>query len=126
MDQIVNAYDVRGEQLDAATVTALAAAFADVVASAYQAVVVGHDMRTTSADLVDAAVAALTARGMDVLRLGLCSTDELYYACGVRALPGLMVTAGNHPASFNGLKLCGPRATPVDEDTGLYQVAAIA
>ncbi|MCL2467043.1 MAG: phosphomannomutase/phosphoglucomutase [Micrococcales bacterium] len=126
MDQIVNAYDVRGEQLDAPTVTALAAAFADVVACANAKVVVGHDMRTTSAELVEAAVDGLMARGMDVLWLGLCSTDELYYACGVRSLPGLMVTAGNHPASFNGLKLCGPKAAPVDEDTGLYQVASVA
>ncbi|MCL2090443.1 MAG: phosphomannomutase/phosphoglucomutase [Micrococcales bacterium] len=131
LDQIVNAYDVRGrvpEHLDAPTATALAAAFADVVVrpAGHTQVVVGHDMRTTSPDLTDAVADGLTGRGLDVLSLGLCSTDELYYACGVRALPGVMVTASHHPADYNGLKLCAAKAAPVDEDTGLYQVAAVA
>ena len=131
LDRIVNTYDVRGrvgEHLDAPTVTALAAAFADVVVrpAGHTQAVVGHDMRTTSPGLADAVVAGLGARGLDVLSLGLCSTDELYYASGVRALPGVMVTASHHPADWNGLKLCAAKAAPVDEDTGLYQVAAVA
>jgi len=135
--QIVNAYDVRGrvpQDLDARTAAALGAAFADVVAHPADAgrgqertqVLLGHDMRTTSPELADAVAEGLTARGADVLNLGLCSTDELYYASGVRALPGVMVTASHHPADHNGLKLCAAKAAPVDEDSGLYQVAAVA
>ncbi|MCL2849362.1 MAG: phosphomannomutase/phosphoglucomutase, partial [Micrococcales bacterium] len=131
MSQVVNAYDVRGrvgQDLDASVVTALAAAFADVVAhpGGHTQVAVGHDMRASCAELTQAVVDGLAARGVGSLALGLCSTDELYYACGVRALPGVMVTAGNHPADHNGMKLCAARAAPVDEDTGLYQVASVA
>jgi phosphomannomutase len=131
LDTIVNAYDVRGqvpEQLDEATVTALAAAFADLVvlADGGRQAVVGHDMRVSSPALAAAVVEGLVGRGVDVLELGLCSTDELYYASGFRSVPGVMVTASHHPAGWNGLKLCRAGATPVDEDAGLPQVAQVA
>ncbi|MCL2454394.1 MAG: phosphomannomutase/phosphoglucomutase [Micrococcales bacterium] len=131
LDDIVNAYDVRGrapEVFDEATATALAAAFADVIArpDGHTQVVIGHDMRTTSPDLTDAVADGLAVRGTDVLSLGLCSTDELYYASGVHRLPGIMVTAGSHPADHNGLKLCRAQAAPVDQDSGLLQVATVA
>jgi phosphomannomutase len=131
LDAIVNAYDIRGrapEQLDESTAHALAAAFADVVvrADGGSRAVVGHDMRTTSPELATAVVEGLSARGVDVVELGLCSTDELYYASGVSDLPGVMVTASHHPAGWNGLKLCRAGAAPVDEDSGLPDVAELA
>lgn len=128
LDAVVNVYDVRGrvpEDLDERSATALAAAFADevVLAEGGSTAVVGHDMRLTSPALAAAVAEGLAARGVDVVELGLCSTDELYYASGVRRLPGVMVTASHHPAGWNGLKLCRAGAAPVAEDSGLVQVA---
>ncbi|MBU4214645.1 MAG: phosphomannomutase/phosphoglucomutase [Actinobacteria bacterium] len=125
---VVNVYDVRGrvpQDLDEESVTALAAAFADevVLPDGDDTVVVGHDMRVTSPQLATAVVEGLAMRGVHVVELGLCSTDELYYASGVRRLPGVMVTASHHPAGWNGLKLCRAGAAPVAEDSGLVQVA---
>ncbi len=129
---VVNPYDIRGlvpQQLDETRVSALAAGFADVVVigdGGPREVVVGHDMRTTSPALERAVVAGLRRRGVGVVRIGLCSTDELYYASGHLALPGVMVTASHHPAGWNGLKLCRAGAAPVSQDSGLVEVAARA
>ncbi|WP_338748283.1 phosphomannomutase/phosphoglucomutase [Janibacter alittae] len=128
---LVKAYDVRGlvpDQLDADVVHALAAAFAEVVALADEApaVVVGHDMRPSSPELVDAFAAGVTARGVDVVLIGLASTDGLYYASGALDLPGAMFTASHNPARYNGIKFCRSGARPVGQDTGLVSIRDLA
>lgn len=127
----VKAYDVRGlvpEQLDVHVARALGAAFAEVVAIAdgARAIVVGHDMRPSSPDLVEAFADGATARGVDAVVIGLVSTDGLYYASGALGLPGAMFTASHNPARYNGIKFCRSEARPVGQDTGLASIRDVA
>src|SRR5690606_37877249 len=89
-------------------------------------VVVGRDMRDSGPALVDAFAAGLTAEGVDVVRIGLCSTDGLYHASGALGLPGAMFTASHNPATYNGIKLCRTGARPVGESTGLTEIREVA
>ena len=128
---IIKAYDVRGtvpDQLSPDVARAIGAAFARVVAAPEGAgrVVVGHDMRDSGPELVDAFTAGVTAAGIDVVRIGLCSTDGLYHASGALDAPGAMFTASHNPAVYNGIKLCRAGARPVGQDTGLADVRELA
>jgi phosphomannomutase len=120
---IVKAYDIRGvvgEQLDADVVRDFGAAFARLVGG--PAVVIGHDMRDSSPGLAAAFAEGVTAQGVDVVNIGLASTDMLYFASGKLDLPGAMFTASHNPAKYNGIKLCRPGAAPVGQDSGLGQI----
>jgi len=128
---IIKAYDVRGtvpDQLSPDVARAIGSAFARVVAAPEGAtrVVVGHDMRESGPELVDAFTAGVTAAGVDVVRIGLCSTDGLYHASGALDAPGAMFTASHNPAAYNGIKLCRAGARPVGQDTGLADVRELA
>ncbi|MEO8851670.1 MAG: phosphomannomutase/phosphoglucomutase [Allobranchiibius sp.] len=123
----VKAYDVRGlvpEQLSTGVARALGRAFAEHVAllDGADTVVVGHDMRPSSPELVSAFADGLSAQGVNALLIGLCSTDGLYYASGTMGLPGAMFTASHNPAQYNGIKLCRAGARPISTDTGLAEV----
>ncbi|MEW2510663.1 phosphomannomutase/phosphoglucomutase [Streptomyces sp. NPDC046870] len=123
LSQIVKAYDVRGvvpDQWDEALAALFGAAFAEVTAAT--AIVVGHDMRPSSPGLSRAFARGAADRGADVTEIGLCSTDQLYYASGALNLPGAMFTASHNPAQYNGIKLCRAGAAPVGQDTGLAQI----
>ncbi|MBI9114799.1 phosphomannomutase/phosphoglucomutase [Sanguibacter suaedae] len=89
-------------------------------------VVVGHDMRESGPALVEAFTRGLTAAGIDVVNIGLCSTDGLYHASGTLGVPGAMFTASHNPAEYNGIKLCRAGARPVGQDTGLTRVRELA
>ncbi|WP_086660989.1 phosphomannomutase/phosphoglucomutase [Lentzea kentuckyensis] len=120
---IVKAYDIRGvvgEQLDAAVVRDFGAAFARLVGG--PAIVIGHDMRDSSPELSRAFAAGAQAQGVNVISIGLASTDMLYFASGQLDLPGAMFTASHNPAQYNGIKLCRAGASPVGQDTGLAQI----
>ncbi|MGH3768449.1 MAG: phosphomannomutase/phosphoglucomutase [Pseudonocardiaceae bacterium] len=124
---VVKAYDIRGivgEQLNCATVRDLGAAFAQLVAGSASpaAVVVGYDMRESSPGLADAFADGVTSRGLDVISIGLASTDMLYFASGCLGLPGAMFTASHNPARYNGIKLCRAGAAPVGQDSGLHEI----
>jgi len=125
LSQIVKAYDVRGvvgEQLHAATVREFGAALARLLRAENRdttTVAVGHDMRDSSPELAGAFAEGVTAQGLDVLDIGLASTDMLYFAAGSRNVPGAMFTASHNPAQYNGIKLCRAGATPIGQDTGL-------
>ena len=121
LSHLIKAYDVRGtvpDQLNPEVARAVGAAFARVVVlpeaagGARPAVVVGHDMRDSGPALVDAFAAGLTDAGVDVTRIGLCSTDGLYHASGALGVPGAMFTASHNPAVYNGIKLCRAGARP--------------
>jgi phosphomannomutase len=123
LSQIVKAYDVRGvvpEQWDEPLAELFGAAFAQVTDAS--AIVIGHDMRPSSPGLSRAFARGAAARGVDVTEIGLCSTDQLYYASGVLNLPGAMFTASHNPAQYNGIKMCRAGAAPVGQDTGLAQI----
>ncbi len=133
LDAVIKAYDVRGvvgEQIDAELVRDVGAAFARLVQGSGAAgsedrvsrVVVGHDMRASSPELAAAFAEGVTAQGLDVVHIGLASTDELYFASGVLNCPGAMFTASHNPARYNGIKLCRSGARPIGQDTGLAQI----
>ncbi len=129
--EIVKANDVRGlvpEQLDAGVAAALGSAFAQRVAVAEQApfVLVGHDMRPSSPELVHAFAEGVAGAGVDVVVIGLTSTDGLYYASGALDAPAAMFTASHNPAAYNGIKFCRAAARPVGRDTGLPAIRDLA
>jgi phosphomannomutase len=131
LSALIKAYDVRGvvpDQLDADVARAIGAAFADVVAvpEGAASVVIGHDMRPSGPELVAAFADGVTGRGVDVVLIGLCSTDGLYFASGSLGTPGAMFTASHNPAQYNGIKLCRAGARPVGQDTGLARVRELA
>lgn len=123
---VIKAYDVRGlvgTEIDEAFVTDVAGAFARLMrAEGADRVVIGHDMRESSPILSAAFAAGVCAQGLDVIRIGLASTDELYFASGLLDCPGAMFTASHNPATYNGIKLCRAAAKPVGEDTGLATI----
>ena len=127
---IVKAYDVRGvvgEELDDAVVRDIGAALARLLRAedeTTRAVVVGYDMRDSSPTLAAAFAEGVTGQGLDVVSIGLASTDMLYYASGMLGLPGAMFTASHNPARYNGIKLCRAGASPIGQDTGLASIRA--
>jgi phosphomannomutase len=124
---VFKAYDIRGlapEQLDADLCAAVGAAFAAFVAEADGAerVLVARDMRPTGPELVAAFTEGVTSQGLDVVDVGMGSTDMLYFAAGALDAPGAMFTASHNPAAYNGIKLCLSGARPVGEETGLDDI----
>ncbi|MGW2472590.1 phosphomannomutase/phosphoglucomutase [Streptomyces sp. NPDC001665] len=123
---LVKAYDVRGvvpDQWDEGTAELFGAAFVRVTGA--EAIVTGHDMRPSSPGLARAFARGAAAQGADVTEIGLCSTDQLYYASGSLGLAGAMFTASHNPARYNGIKLCRAGAEPVGQDTGLAEIRAL-
>jgi len=123
--RVIKAYDIRGlvgEEIDEPFVTEVGAAFARLLCGEAQdtrRVVVGHDMRDSSPGLAAAFAAGVTGQGLDVVRIGLASTDQLYFASGFLDCPGAMFTASHNPAAYNGIKFCRAGAKPVGRNTGL-------
>jgi len=125
LTQFVKTYDVRGlvgSQLTASVVEALAAAFVDEVEAAGQDVVVGHDMRDSSPEFAAAFARGAQARGGNVVSIGLCSTDETYFASGALSAPAAMFTASHNPATYNGIKFSRAGAQGISLDTGLAAI----
>ncbi|STC69842.1 phosphomannomutase/phosphoglucomutase [Corynebacterium pilosum] len=124
--QVIKAYDVRGvvgEDIDADFVRDTGAAFAHILRGEGETTIaVGYDMRPSSPELVAAFGEGATSQGLNVLDLGLTSTDELYYAAGTFGCAGAMFTASHNPAKYNGIKLCRAGATPVSQDSGLAEI----
>ena len=133
LNRLIKAYDVRGlvpEDLDEGLARDIGAAFVSVVEVATRdggpgAVVIGHDMRPSGPALVSAFADGVRSQGCDVVEIGLCSTDGLYFASGHLGLPGAMFTASHNPAQYNGIKLCRVGAAPVGQDTGLNEIRGL-
>ncbi len=123
---IFKAYDIRGvvpDELDARFSRRLGAAFA--YWSGGPGVVVGRDARPSGEELSAAFIEGVTSQGVDVVEIGLCSTDMLYFASGRLNLPGAMFTASHNPPQYNGIKLCRAGAAPVGQDSGLAELARL-
>jgi phosphomannomutase len=124
---IFKAYDVRGtvpDQLDADVARRVGAAFATW--SGAERIALGRDCRLSSPDLAAAFTDGVTGTGVDVVDLGLASTDLVYFASGSLGVPATMITASHNPANYNGLKFCLAGAAPVGEDTGLREIRSLA
>ena len=114
LDEIVKAYDVRGtvpDQLNADVARALGVAFARYAAAGE--IVVGRDMRPTGPALVAAFTDGVLSQGVDVIDIGLASSDTVYFAAGHLDRPGVVFTASHNPAEYNGAKFCLEGARPV-------------
>jgi len=127
LEKIIKAYDIRGLVKDEVTPDfsfSLGVAFAKFLEHEREpaTIVVGEDMRPSSPLLADAFTDGATSQGMDVIRLGLTSTDMLYFASGKLNLPGVMFTASHNPAKYNGMKLCKSGARPIGQDSGLAKI----
>ena len=123
LDDIVKAYDVRGtvpDQLNAEIAFGLGVGFA--LFCKQPRILVGRDMRPSGPELVDAFIDGATSQGVDVIDLGLASTDLVYYAAGTLEAPGAMFTASHNPAQYNGVKFCLAGAKAVGQDTGLDEI----
>ena len=124
------AYDIRGlvpEQLDTELARRIGGAFARLVRRSEPAtgrIVLGRDMRDSGVELAGAFADGITAEGLDVVDLGLVSTDMLYFASGHLDAPGAVFTASHNPAGYNGIKLCLSAARPVGADSGLAEMQA--
>lgn len=127
LDTIVKAYDIRGtvpDQIDAEIAYALGVGFARFTRASVT--IVARDMRPSGVELVDAFSRGLMEQGVDVIDIGLASTDLVYFAAGRLDAPGAMFTASHNPAQYNGVKLCLAGARPVGVDTGLDAVKETA
>lgn len=121
---IFKAYDVRGlvdSEITADFCFATGVAFARFLQHEREpgTVVIGEDMRPSSPIFADAFSAGVSSQGMDVIRIGLASTDMLYFAAGKLNMPGAMFTASHNPAEYNGIKLCFSGARPIGKESGL-------
>lgn len=129
-DAIFKAYDVRGtvpDQFDADGARAIGGAFARfVTAHGESSIVVGHDMRPEGGEFSAAFGDGALEHGVDVVDVGLCATDMMYYASGVLEMPGAVFTASHNPAGYNGIKMCLAKAAPIGSDSGLDAIKQMA
>ena len=129
---IVKAYDVRGiypDQIDAATCEALGVGFAEFIKTAEPEtteIMIAHDMRPSGPELVEAFTRGVNRQGLNMVNIGLASTDMMYFASGSENKPGVMFTASHNPAQYNGIKVCKSGAAPVGQDTGLGAMRSVA
>ena len=125
---VFKAYDVRGtvpDQIDDDLARATGRAFVQVLgrtSGPVERIVIGHDMRPSSPALARAYAEGANEAGADVVMIGLCSTDQLYFASGHLGLPGVMFTASHNPARYNGIKQCRGHAAPVGMESGLAEI----
>lgn len=119
------AYDIRGrvpEELNEDLARRIGVALAAQLAPG--PVVLGHDVRLTSPALQDALAAGLGGTGREVIDIGLCGTEEVYFQTDhLGAAGGVMVTASHNPMDYNGMKLVKENARPISSDTGLFAIS---
>ncbi len=132
LDAIFKAYDIRGiypDQIDTEAARGIGAGFAALMKAEdpdISEVVVGRDMRPSGVELVEAFIQGVTSVGLDVVSLGLASTDMVYFAAGSLDAPGAVFTASHNPAQYNGIKMCRSGARPIGEESGLAEIKASA
>jgi phosphomannomutase len=122
------AYDIRGrvpDQLNEDIAYRIGRAFAAYMSP--DNVVVGHDIRLSSRALTDALIRGLREGGADVIDIGQCGTEEIYFATSHLATSGgIVVTASHNPMDYNGMKLVREQSRPISGDTGLFEIKALA
>lgn len=118
------AYDIRGrvpEELNPTLAKRIGAGAATLLGPG--PVVLGHDIRLSSPELHRALAEGIRASGRDIIDIGLCGTEEVYFQTFHRqAAGGIMVTASHNPMDYNGMKLVREQSRPISGDTGLFEV----
>ncbi len=122
------AYDVRGripDQLNEDIARRIGRAYAETIKPTR--VVVGHDIRLTSEAIKAAVTEGLLEQGVDVYDIGLCGTEEIYFATSHAGMDGgIAVTASHNPKDYNGMKFVREESKPISGDTGLFDIQALA
>jgi len=121
------AYDVRGripDEINDDLAYKIGQAYAGFVKP--RQVAVGRDIRLTSAQLAEALMRGLLDSGVDVVDIGLCGTEGVYFATAAEKFDGgIMVTASHNPPDYNGMKFVREDSRPISADTGLKDMAAM-
>ena len=120
---IFKAYDIRGifpDQLNEEIATRVGRSF--VVLLNPTEVIVGRDMRLSGKRLAQAVIDGVLDQGADVLDIGMVSTDQYYFACATRGLPGIMVTASHNPKAYNGFKMVRKMPYLLSGDEGIQEI----
>jgi phosphomannomutase len=133
LQNLIKAYDVRGivpTDLDENICYLIGKAFVEALKlrkadGGCGQVVIAHDMRPSGPALVKCFAKGVTEQGVDVLQMGLASTDGLYFATGFLNIAGAMFTASHNPAEYNGIKLAKAGAAPVGQDSGLKEITQL-
>jgi phosphomannomutase/phosphomannomutase/phosphoglucomutase len=126
MDRLTafKAYDIRGripDELNADLAYNIGRAYAGFIEA--NKVAIGHDIRLSSPEIADAVAHGLTDAGVDVVDIGMCGTEQIYFATFHLGLDGgVMVTASHNPADYNGVKLVREESKPISADTGLAEI----
>ncbi len=122
------AYDIRGrvpDELNSALAAKIGRAAAEILG--LKKTVIGRDVRLSGAEISAAVAAGLAAGGSRILDLGLCGTEEIYFAAADLEVDGaIMITASHNPADYNGMKIVLAGAVPVGRDNGLGDIEAMA
>lgn len=122
------AYDIRGrvpDELNGDIAYRIGNAYARYLNP--RTVVVGYDVRLSSPELADALTRGLNDGGTDVVDIGLCGTEEVYFQTFHRRVDGgIMVTASHNPMDYNGMKLVREQSKPISGDSGLNEIKALA
>lgn len=122
------AYDIRGrvpDQLNEEIAYSIGCAFVSFLNA--KKVIVGHDVRLTSSSLSDALIEGITDMGAEVIHIGQCGTEEVYFASFNNEVDGgICVTASHNPMDYNGMKFVRDGAKPISGDTGLNDIQALA
>lgn len=121
------AYDIRGrvpDQLDEDLAYRIGRAYAETEKASR--VVIGRDIRLSSAALAGALAQGLMDGGVEVFDIGVCGTEQVYFATFAREMDGgIMVTASHNPIDYNGMKLVRAGARPISGDSGLDRIAGL-
>ena len=122
------AYDIRGrlpDELNADIAWAIGRAVSDYLHPG--TIVVGGDIRLSTPELKEALSNGLRSGGTDVIDIGLCGTEEIYFATSsLKVDGGIIVTASHNPMDYNGMKLVREESKPISGDTGLREIQALA
>ncbi|MEM8593576.1 MAG: phosphomannomutase [Pseudomonadota bacterium] len=122
------AYDVRGrvpDQLNESIAYRIGRAYAQVIQPS--TVAVGFDIRLTSEALCDQLSNGLRDEGVDVINIGCCGTEEIYFATAhLKVDGGIVVTASHNPKDYNGMKMVREESKPIHADNGLMDIRRVA
>ena len=132
LDTVIKSYDIRGQvpaELNEAVAYRLGLALARFWQEddpSVSRIVCGRDMRHSGESLAASFMDAVSSSGLEVVNLGLASTDMLYFASAQLDAPGAVFTASHNPAHYNGIKVCRRQAVPIGSGTGLERVKELA